>query len=82
DGGRLDLFDFETHPTIGGAETILSFVNGNYRYVIYDISRKNIADYEYESGFYVVSKGGKVNKRSCENEGATIKKLAYDLFQK
>lgn len=81
-GGKLELFNFETRPTIGGAETEMSFRNGNYKYVIYDVSRNNIGDYEYDSGFYVVSKGNRVNKKSCENEGATIKKLAYDVFQK
>ncbi len=81
-GGKLELFNFEARPTIGGAETEVSFKNGIYKYVIYDVSRNNMGDYEYDSGFYVVSKGNRVNKKSCENEGATIKKLAYDVFQK
>lgn len=80
-GGSLELFKLSALPTIGGADVKMSFKNGNYVYVIYDITRNNMGEYEFDSGFYVVSNGHEGIKKSCENEGATIKKKAYDLFK-
>lgn len=76
----LSLFKMSVLPTIGGADTKISFKNGSYVYVIYDLTRKNMGDYEFDSGFYVISNGHDGAKKSCENEGATIKKKAYDIL--
>lgn len=80
-GGPLALFKLSALPTIGGVDAKISFKNGNYVYVIYDITRNSMGEYEFDSGFYVVSNGHEGTRRSCENEGATIKKKAYDLFK-
>nr|WP_321270342.1 hypothetical protein [uncultured Tolumonas sp.] len=76
----LSLFKMSVLPTIGGADVKISFKNSSYVYVIYDLTRKNMGDYESDSGFYVISNGRDGAKKSCENEGATIKKKAYDIL--
>ena len=76
----LSLFKMSVLPAIGGADTKISFKNGSYVYVIYDLTRKNMGNYEFDSGFYVITNGHDGTKKSCENEGATIKKKAYDIL--
>lgn len=81
-GGDLNNFKFETYPNVGGAETKISFKNKNYTYVIYETSRRNMSEYEYDSGYYVMVNGSTGVKKSCTNEDASIRKEAYDILHR